>query len=211
VGDGDLVVLPGFSAVTEIRTLENGDRVFEREEFGVTADYYPSECEIAVIAEADWVHIGMLPRASELRRALRAVNPGCVISQDLGVSAGIDALDIGFSSGALLDQGATVAEGPASSPMSSALVQELDKQLAAGVAVAVVTLGEHGSIAAEKADELHRHAAAPTTVVDTTGAGDSFIGGFIHARSRGADLRWCLASGADWAAVTCGHVGGWPQ
>ncbi|MCS5713549.1 PfkB family carbohydrate kinase [Herbiconiux sp. CPCC 205716] len=197
IGDADVSTLPGFSAVTEIRTLANGDRVFEREEFGVTADYYPSNAEIESIAQADRVHIGMLPRAGELRAALRASNPHCVISQDLGVSAGTDSLDIAFSSGAMLE---------GTSPE-----EELEQQLAAGVRFAVVTLGEDGSIGSSQAGWVVHCAAAPTTVVDTTGAGDSFIAGFLHAHAQGAELESCLASGADWAAVTCGHVGGWPQ
>jgi sulfofructose kinase len=57
-----------------------------------------------------------------------------------------------------------------------------------------------------------RHAAAfKVEVVDTLGAGDTFIAGFLAARLRGAGLAACLAAGRDAAAATCGHLGGFPQ
>jgi fructoselysine 6-kinase len=51
----------------------------------------------------------------------------------------------------------------------------------------------------------------PVEVVDTTGAGDSFIAGFISGHAAGKDLRTCLEVGRDTAAETCRHVGGFPQ
>lgn len=194
--DDHVVDARGVTAVTEIRILDDGDRVFEREDFGVTADYFPTTSEIDEIAASDWVHIGMLPRADELRRRIRQLNPNATISQDLGVAPGIHDLDVAFASAAVLE-----GVEPAG---------ELARLRSAGIATVIVTLGAAGSIAQDATGSFTQR-AAPAVVVDTTGAGDTFIAGFIHARRAGADLQTSMSTGAEWAAVTCGHVGGWPQ
>jgi sugar/nucleoside kinase (ribokinase family) len=59
---------------------------------------------------------------------------------------------------------------------------------------AIVKLGRRGSLAI--ADGVRRRVPAPRVrVVDTTGAGDAFNGGFLYARLRGRPLRECLAMG----------------
>ena len=196
LSDEHVVDAEGVTAVTEIRVLDDGDRVFEREDFGVTAEYFPAGPDLAAIAAADWVHIGMLPRADELRARIRRLNPRATISQDLGVSPGIHQLDVAFASAAMLN--------------GIKPDDELVRLRAAGITTAIVTLGPAGSTG-QDATGRYEQAAAPAEVVDTTGAGDTFIAGFIHARTRGADLPQSLATGAAWAARTCGHVGGWPQ
>jgi len=51
----------------------------------------------------------------------------------------------------------------------------------------------------------------PVEIVDTTGAGDSFIAGFLAAFLGRAPLQRCLEAGRDHASRTCTHVGGFPQ
>ncbi|MEK9821207.1 MAG: adenosine kinase [Gammaproteobacteria bacterium] len=48
----------------------------------------------------------------------------------------------------------------------------------------VITSGKDGSLAYDGSN-YHRAAAVPTTAVDTTGAGDSFAGAFLHCLSQG--------------------------
>ncbi|WP_368498599.1 PfkB family carbohydrate kinase [Herbiconiux sp. A18JL235] len=189
----DLAVLPGETAVTVIRLLPGGDRVFEREDFGVTADYFPDEAALEAIASAAWVHLGMLPRASELRAELARRGKGRV-SQDCAVSSGLDHLDVAFLS---------AGEGTDAAAIAAATVAE-------GVPLVVVTRGAEGALAFDgEATWLQR--AMPTTVVDTTGAGDSFIAGFIALRVGGGDVGDALAAGAAHAAEACTHPAGWPH
>ena len=50
--------------------------------------------------------------------------------------------------------------------------------VARGAGVVIVTLGENGRIAWDGA-QFWRQAPEPVTVIDTMGAGDSFIAGFL--------------------------------
>jgi fructoselysine 6-kinase len=79
-----------------------------------------------------------------------------------------------------------------------------------GAALAVVTCGAAGSRAYD-GETWWSQPALPTDPVDTTGAGDSFIAGFLEARTVGASVGAALLRGAQQAAQTCTHLGGWPQ
>src|SRR5690606_36322710 len=82
--------------------------------------------------------------------------------------------------------------------------------LAQGARIAVVTCGARGAMA-DNGGTRARTGTRPVEVVDTTGAGDSFIAGFIAAHVGGLSLSGCLEAGRDQAAATCGHIGGFPQ
>lgn len=185
-----LVIMPGVTAVTVIRVLPDGDRAFEREDFGVTAQYVPTPEQVQEIAEGDWVQIGMLPDADSLRAQLVDAR----IGQDCAVASGFTGLAVAFGSVGVKD--------PA--PFARAALD-------GGAEVAVVTRGPLGAVGYPGICDPITVSAAPTSVVDTTGAGDSFIAGFISARAAGSPVSTALARGARWAAITCGHRGGFPQ
>lgn len=76
-----------------------------------------------------------------------------------------------------------------------------------GARVAVCTVGAEGAIAMSSGHDLLRVPATPVPeVVDTNGAGDGFLAGFLAAHLDGADLAHALASGADQAARALGTV-----
>ena len=78
-----------------------------------------------------------------------------------------------------------------------------------GAAVAVVTLGEHGALA-RCGEREFRVPAFPVSVVDATGAGDAFRGGFIAAWLRygdTADLETLLEFASAAAAMNCRQLG----
>ena len=64
-----------------------------------------------------------------------------------------------------------------------------------GAGVAVVKLGAEGSIACRD-EEIVRMGAATTNLVDPTGCGDAFCGGFLVGLQETGDLRTALAHGA---------------
>ncbi len=191
-------ILQGTTAYTNIEVDETGDRTLAFEEFGVCRGYRPNGLDLQSLYRMRHVHIGWLDDGGALRQALRSA--GVSVSQDISVNAdpthlGTDGLDIAFGS-AGEDQ--VHAE------------HLLTSLIAGGAKLAVVTCGSHGSMAFDGM-RMERVGICPVEVIDTTGAGDSFIAGFISAYSNGQDLRTCLETGRDVAADTCRHVGGFPQ
>jgi len=76
--------------------------------------------------------------------------------------------------------------------------------------VAVVTLGAQGAIAAERA-ACHSLRAPPVAAIDTTGAGDAFVGALAAALDRGDPLRAALAWGVAAGSLACTREGAQPS
>ena len=83
----------------------------------------------------------------------------------------------------------------------------LNALLAKGAGAAVITLGGAGSVTLGDDGELLRMPALSSTVVDTTAAGDTFIGALAAARLEGLPLFECMAAGARASAVTVSRLG----
>ncbi|MBW9115562.1 fructoselysine 6-kinase [Rhizobium cauense] len=193
-----LQVRAGITAYTDIEQAPSGDRIIAYEDFGACAGYRPNDADFAVLKTMDHVHLGWIDDGGALRR--RLVAEGVSLSQDVSVNAdqqnlGVEGLTVAFASAGARDMAAE---------------QRLDDLLAAGAGCAVVTCGEEGALARYKMEKAET-AIKPVTVIDTTGAGDSFIAGFLVAFIAGRPLAACLENGRDQAAITCTHVGGFPQ
>ncbi len=191
-------VKPGATAHTNIKVDEIGEHIIAYENFGVCAGYRPSKLDMDRILSAGHVHIGWLADGGALRRAL--VAKGVRASQDVSVNAdrenlGVDGLEVAF-----------VSAG-ADRLCAAGLIRGL---LAAGTKLAVATCGPLGCAASDGATTAETSSCA-VDIVDTTGAGDSFIAGFLSAYFRSADLTACLEEGRDAAAIACTHFGGFSQ
>jgi sugar/nucleoside kinase (ribokinase family) len=81
-----------------------------------------------------------------------------------------------------------------------------DAFLAYGVGSVVIKLGAKGVYAKRGAEE-YRVPTFASRVVDTTGAGDNFMAGFISGLVRGCALTECLRFGSGTAAISIGEVG----
>ena len=82
----------------------------------------------------------------------------------------------------------------------------LAKVRALGPTTVVATMGASGSVASE-GDAVHVQPAAAVEVVDTMGAGDAFIAGFLVAYRDGSSLGDRMAYAAGVAAANCVTVG----
>lgn len=77
-----------------------------------------------------------------------------------------------------------------------------------GTEVVGITLGSRGALFSRKGERFTQGVKSVPNMVDTMGAGDSFIAGFLCAFGEGADMAASLDYAAGRAALTCGFHGG---
>lgn len=77
-----------------------------------------------------------------------------------------------------------------------------------GIRHVVIKAGEQGIFAADaESGECFMLPALKVPVVDTTGAGDNLVAGFMDGLLRGADFRGCCEAGLEAAALSIQHLG----
>jgi adenosine kinase len=72
----------------------------------------------------------------------------------------------------------------------------------------VVTRGEHGCSIRERSGHTDVPAVPPHRIVDPTGVGDAFRGGFMKGMARGASYTVCAQTGSVAATYALEHLGG---
>jgi sugar/nucleoside kinase (ribokinase family) len=80
----------------------------------------------------------------------------------------------------------------------------------AEVGITCITLSEKGSVVVA-GDETHEVPAFPTTVVDTTGAGDLYAAGFLYGYTSGRSLADSARLGSVAASEVISHTGARPE
>jgi 1-phosphofructokinase len=86
------------------------------------------------------------------------------------------------------------------------VVAAADQLRERGVAAVLVSLGSDGAILVDQAGALHGTAPVPR-VVNTVGAGDALLAGYLHTAYAGQGLEVALANGLRWGAVAVQHAG----
>jgi len=176
----------------------NGDRQFISSTPGVRAEYTWEEEDFAYIAGFDHVHTSIY---SELGDALPLIARHAASvsfdgsnrwTRDLLVEV-LPHVRFAFLSGAEMDE----AEA----------LDVAQKCLALGPEAVVVTRGSEGALAVNSHGAIHQTPKA-ARVVDTLGAGDGFISGFLTTALAGGSLETSMAQGATFAALVCGWPGG---
>lgn len=191
-------ICPGQTAITHV-ALVDGDRVFGAYDEGVLADFHPSETEIEFLCSHDLVVTALWGHSEHALEAIRAQ----------GVPTAFDAATRPFSSPAqtaaphtsvffFSDDGGDI----------STLKEQLKKLYDLGPQVVVATRGSEGSIAYD-GTEFYEYGIVPCPVVDTMGAGDSYIAGFLVSWLNGRPVPECMEAGAMNASVTIGYQGAW--
>ncbi len=203
--------VPGFTAVHFISLLAGGEREFIYYRKGSAASgMTPEDLEAGYIGGARALHASSIIqavspscRATTLRAVEIAAGRGALVSFDTNLRLGmwparearealdevIPHIDVVFTSHP--DETSAVL-GVDSPGQAVSFFQER------GVDTVAVTSGRDGALVAAPDGVLSARAIAPNGVADTTGAGDAFVGGFLHCLVQGmgseAGLRWGIAS-----------------
>jgi fructoselysine 6-kinase len=192
----DVEIADGSSAVTLLAD-DAGERRFLLESLGVGANFYPRSQYYDELLSADWVHLGTNSNENLVRKL---VADGVRFSVDLStrhLGLPLDGVPLVFASG---------PDDPAE-PIEP-LIETFKR---AGARQVVITCGKRGSFY-DNGSELFSAGSVPVAVVDTCGAGDSFIATFLASRFvEGQAEAASLHRSALRASQTCTHLGGFPQ
>jgi len=195
VGCQGVQVLPGRTGRTVIQVDDRGDRAIVSEDLGVSNGFSPREADLRELRDARWVHAAALADLGTL--AARLTDAGVPLSYDFST-------DLHVRSPAPL----AVAFYSFGTAPDTSVIDRLRGALAAGAAAAVGLCGAGGSVAVDHTETLVVP-ALDVTVVDTCGAGDSYIAAFTLDRMAGGSLLSSMHAGTRLAAQTCTHRGAW--
>lgn len=195
-----IIVEEGTTAVTKI-LIKDGDREFDDYIEGVQENAVLPYKKMPSPENYDIIHFTVWGFGREHTKKIKE-STNCLISCDF--SGQLDDrrteimpfLDISFFSGSkLVDEGKDPEK----------VLWKL-KEKTAGIVV--MTLGKHGSIVIE-GDKVFRGESLPVEVVDTLGAGDSYIAGFLVSQINGDTVPKSIKKGHQAASEICKRLGGW--
>jgi fructoselysine 6-kinase len=176
----------------------DGDRQFIRSGPGVRADYRWEDEDFAYIATFDHVHTSIysdlgnaLPRIAKSARSLSFDVSDQWTKEYLGQV--VPHVRYIFLSASDLSE-----------PDAAAVAGDC---LALGAEAVVLTRGSEGALGVSIKGPVFQP-ALPTSVVDTLGAGDGFISGFLTESLAGGTLKDAMKRGAEFAALVCSWQGG---
>lgn len=191
-------VLPGPTPTTHV-VMDHGNRVFASYDPGVMTDYRLRDEDVDFIADHDLAVSALWGHCEQELGKLKALGIpvafDCADLPDDPISrAALPNVDIAFFSDDTTDD---------------AQLQQTIRSIAAlGPSVVVAMRGANGSIAYDGKNFYH-HAAIDCRVVDTLGAGDSYIAGFLYGYLKGFPMEACMLAGSQNSAITIGYLGAW--
>jgi len=199
-------VAEGKTAITYM-TLDENDRVHGDYEEGVLADIVFDDEDIRFAAEHDLVFTAFWGKAEGVMGKIHDL--GSITAFDYAsadderlpamLEATRGAIDYGFFS--------CKGIGNRSDEKLRAFLKDMVESY--GMKVAVGTFGEEGSLAYDGKLFFECSVVPQPNVVNTVGAGDSFIAGFLAGLLKGRDITECMHGGARLASKVVGVFEPW--
>ncbi len=187
----------GSTAITHVELID-GERVMGDYEEGVLADFTLTDEDVEYLGSQALVVSALWGNCQQYFPAIR--EKGAKIAYDAATRpddpAAMEAIPfvnyLFFS---------TEEDSPT-------LREKMRKLYEQGPELVTATLGEQGSLVYD-GKNFTPHGITPCPVVDTMGAGDSYIAGFLFGLLNHEPISACMQRGADSAAVTIGYFGAW--
>ncbi|ADL04069.1 fructoselysine 6-kinase [Lacrimispora saccharolytica] len=190
--------MEGNTAITHVE-LVDGERIFGDYEEGVLAEFKLTEEEKDFICEHDMIVTGLWGNihddlAQLKERGIRIAFDAATRPEDPAAVAAVPSVDYLFFA---TDDGDT-------GELRKTMMELKEK----GPGLVIATMGEKGSIAYDGTG-FTTFGIVPCNVVDTMGAGDSFIAGFLKGILEGREVKECMRMGAANSSVTLEYNGAW--
>lgn len=216
VDTSHIQVLDGKTAVTHVDIVD-GDRVFGKYEEGVLADFKLREQDISFIKKHDLAVTGIWGMIED---ELPLISKEIPVAFDFAnkfanpiVEKAIPYVTYAFFS---FDEESRNEFRQKYHSMGLKEKENCMEQLKEfmkamqqkGPKVIIATLGKNGSIGYD-GNSWYRFGIIECKVVDTMGAGDSFIAGFLYGILNGLNVQDSMEAGAQNSAVTIGYQGAW--
>lgn len=190
--------LEGSTAVTHVE-LRNGDRILGEYDPGVLPQFRLSQEDIDFICTHDMMVTGLWSMVENDLEKIHA--RGVPIAFDFADKPRDPVVDIAIGYVDYAFFGLDLSDGPE-------LRNFLKETQARGPKIVVATLGERGSVAWD-GKIFVPFGIVPCRVVDTMGAGDSYIAGFLKGILEERPIAECMRLGAECSSVTLRYSGAW--
>ncbi|MEX2204764.1 MAG: PfkB family carbohydrate kinase [Myxococcota bacterium] len=188
---------------------------------GATGEYTPEEVQAlhrAVIGDSAVVttEVSQLPLATALRvlELARAAGARTVVDLDVGIQDSVPALGSREELFALLRLADVIKPSLSALdgivPKGTARVRARELAEMTGAKLIALTLGPAGSLLLSEGEAI-TVPAAQVGVVDTTGAGDAFLGGLLAGLHAGLDLESAAKLGNACGGACCEQIGAFPD
>lgn len=190
--------LPGQTALCHV-SLRDGERVLGDYDEGVMAGFSLRQEDLEFLRNYDLAVTGLWGHAEGSLSAIRA----------LGIPVAFDGAERPFDPAGLIAlPNSDIAFFSDDALSDTRLKEKICAVAELGPELVVATRGGKGSFAYDGLN-FFSCSPAPCEVVDTMGAGDSFIAGFLLAWLRRESIPACMRAGAENAAITIGYAGAW--
>lgn len=194
-----LHVKPGKTAVTQVELID-GERVFGDYDEGVLADYTLSEEDMDFIAEHDAVVCDLWGKVEGQFRDLKA--RGVITAFDCATRPEDPASQTAMPYTDYLFFSSDDGDTPA-------LREQMHTYQAKGPKMVIAMLGERGSLCFD-GKAFYEYGIVPCdALVDSMGAGDSYIAGFLCGIVDGLTIEEEMHKGAANATETLKYFGAW--
>lgn len=195
-----LKVGDGPTAITYM-DMNGLDRVHGDYVEGVLENMIFDDEDIRFAATHDLVHTALWGKAENTLEKIKKLNPNCFISFDYA-----DRLDHELVEKTLpyVDYGFYSYHEERNEEIENFLKDKVNR----GMKIAVATFGEKGSLAYD-GKQFYEGGIYPANLVNTVGAGDSFIAGFLYEVLMGATIEKCLDTGAKVSARVVSTFNPW--